>query len=123
MTIDNAINSVDTLKHNTVERDHKIRWLSEVDGMVKREILETHEGEVSKFTGYVLDRPGDTELLVPAPYDALYLRWLEAQIDYHHGEYGKYNNALALFKACYQAYADYYHRNHMPKGGGRFKGV
>lgn len=121
MTINDAISSVDTLKHNTFERSHKIRWLSEVDSMVKREILDTHEGETTGYTGYVSDQPGDTVLLVPEPYDVLYLRWLEAMIDYQNGEYGRFNNAMALFNTSYQSYADYYHRTHRPKGGGAFR--
>ena len=120
MTINEAINSVDTLKHNTFERSQKINWLSNLENMIKREILDTHEGDVPAFDGYVSDQPGETVLLAPAPYDAMYLRWLEAQIDYHNGEYGKFNNAMALFDVSYQSYADFYNRNHMPKSKGGF---
>ena len=123
MTINEAINSVDTLKHNTFEKSQKIAWLSELDWTVKKEILDTHEGEVPDFAGYAADQPGDTELLVPMPYAAMYQRWLEAKIDYHNGEFGKYNNAMALFDVLYQAYAAFYTRNYMPKSKGSFKGA
>ena len=57
-----------------------------------------------------------TELLVSTPHDDIYIRWLEAQIDYANGEYGKYQNAMAMFNAAYSNYERYYNRNHMPKG-------
>ena len=68
------------------------------------------------FTGYDDSTDIQTELLVPAPYDEVYLRWMEAQIDYHNGEYGKYNNAVDMFTTSFEAYQNYYNRTHMPVG-------
>lgn len=174
MKLIEAITKIDHLKHNTFGKEEKIAWLSTLDGMVKRQIIDTHEGadaekaiaayirnnrkfyeasvieymklhEVSReeaeknvafreikykeakehiaatrndifFTGYDADTPGDTELLVPAPYDELYLWWLSAQIDYHNAELAKYNNSIALFNTGYSVYAELYNREHMPLG-------
>jgi hypothetical protein len=41
---------------------------------------------------------------------------MEAQIDYHNGEYDKYNNAIDMFTTAYEGYKNYYNRTHMPKG-------
>ena len=117
MTIIEAINTIDNLKHNTYSQHDKVAWLSRLDFMIKRLIIDTHEGgEDVAFTGY--DGNGDlnVEMLVPAPFDEVYLRWLEAQIDYANGEYDKYNNAILMYQAAYDGYANYYNRNHMPKG-------
>ena len=117
MTIIEAINRLDALKHNTYEQTDKVQWLSRVDGMVKRHIIDTHEGaDQVTFTGYDNNTDLQTELLVPAPYDEVYLRWMEAQIDYHNGEYGKYNNAVDMFTTSYEAFQNYYNRTHMPIG-------
>ena len=118
MTIAQAIARLDELKHNTYSQSQKVAWLSKVDGMVKRHIIDTHEGgEKVIFNGYDDDTDLQTQLLVPAPFDEVYLRWLEAQIDYHNGEYGKYNQAIQMFKAEYDGYWKWYNRNHMPTGG------
>ena len=53
---------------------------------------------------------------MPAPYDELYVLWLESMIDYTNGEYVKYNNASIRHNDVYQAYANDYNRHHMPKG-------
>ena len=37
-------------------------------------------------------------------------------MDYHNGEYGKYNNAMDMFQAAYRGFENYYNRTHMPKG-------
>ena len=117
MKIIDAISSLDSLKHNTYTRSDKIAWLSRVDWMVKKYIIDTHEGaEAVNFTGYGDSNDLQTELLVPAPYDEVYLRWLEAQIDYNNGEYNKYNTAIELFNTSFNAYQNYYNRTHLPLG-------
>ena len=118
MTINDAINQFDNLKSNTYQQDDKIRWLSRLDAMVKRLIIDTHEGgDGITFTGYGSETELSTELLIPEPFDDAYMWWMEAQVDYHNGEYKKYNNAMAMFNAAYEAYQNYYNRNHMPIGG------
>ena len=117
MKIIDAISQIDSLKHNTYSESDKIAWLSRLDSMVKRLIIDTHEGaEDVTFTPYDSSTDLETALLVPEPFDEIYLRWLEAQIDYANGEYGKYNNAILMYQAAFDGYANYYNRNHMPKG-------
>ena len=116
MKIIEAINQIDSLKHNTYSQANKLEWLSRLDAMVKKHIIDTHEGEEVTFAGYGDLTDPQTELLVPAPYDEMYLRWMEAQIDYHNGEYDKYNNAIDMFDTAYQGYHNYYNRTHKPKG-------
>lgn len=116
MTIIEAIGLVDDVKPNKYGQETKIRWLSELDGRIHSEILDTHEGaEETAFDGYGEEDINKT-LLVPAPYDDLYIKWLETQIDYATGEYGKYNNSAAAFNSAYAAFSGQYHRTHLPKG-------
>lgn len=117
MTIIEAISTVDALKHNTYTQNDKVQWLSRLDWMVKRHIIDTHEGaDQVAYNGYDDSTDLQTELLVPAPYDEVYLRWMEAQIDYHNGEYGKYNNSVDMFNTVYVGYQNQYNRTHMPIG-------
>ena len=122
MKIIEAINRIDTLMHNTYTHTDKVEWLSRLDNMVKKQIIDTHEGsENVAFNGYNASTPMDTVLLVPAPYDEIYPKWIEAQIHYYNGEYDKYNNAIIMFNTDFEAYAAYYNQNHRPvKRGRRF---
>jgi hypothetical protein len=115
MTIIEAINKIDVLKPNNYTQLDKIGWLSELDGIIKSEIIDTHEGgEEIVFNGYDPNIPIKTELLVPAPYDDIYIKWLESKIDYTNAEYGKYNNSVTAYNTAYSAFERYYNRHHMP---------
>lgn len=115
MQLIEAINKIDALKPNTYSTDEKIWWLSELDGTIKKEIIDTHEGgESVVFNGYDSTTPEDTELLVPAPHTSIYLYWLEAKMDYRNGEYGKYNNSMIAYNSAYSTYERAYNRSHMP---------
>lgn len=117
MTIIEAINKIDELKPNQYNQSQKIGWLSTIDSHVKRLIIDTHEGgESVTFNGYTEDTPMDTALLVPAPYDELYLRWMESKIDYHNGEYARYNNSATAYQAEWDSYRNHYNSTHMPIG-------
>ncbi len=116
MKIIEAINRIDSLKHNTYTQSEKVLWLSEVDLDVKNNVIDTHEGESAEFTSYDDSTDIQTELLIPAPYDKAYLLWMEAQIHYYNGEYDKYNNAVDMFYEAYEGFKKHYNRTHMPKG-------
>ena len=122
MTILDAISQVDNLKPNTYSQFDKVKWLSTLDGIIKTEIIDTHEGgENVAFSGYTEYTDLDTKLLVPAPYDEVYIRYLEMQIDYANNEYAKYNNSLMMYNSAYNAFEKHYNRDHMPiSRGNRF---
>lgn len=115
MKIIEAINQIDSQKPNTYSYNEKLSWLSRLDAMVKRLIIDTHEGgDGVSFTGYDDSTDQDTEMLVPAPFDEMYIRWLEAQIDYANEEYDRYNNAVLMYQTAYDGFSAWYNRNHMP---------
>lgn len=117
MKIIDAITQIDNLKPNNYTEGDKVIWLSRLDEMVKKEIIDTHKGgEEIEFTGYDETTDRQTELLVPSPYDEIYPRWLEAQIDYANAEYGRFNNSMTMFNASFGGYVNYYNRKHLPLG-------
>ena len=117
MTIMGAISHIDEVKPNGYSQIDKIRWLSTLDGIVKAEIIDTHEGGKDvPFKGYDEQTPLTQEMLVPYPYDDLYIRWLESQIDYANGEYNKYNNSITVYNKAFADFERAYNRTHMPIG-------
>ena len=116
MTIIEAITRIDAVKPNTYQQTEKVSWISALDGIIMREIIETHEGDSAEFKGYTEDTPLTTVLLVPEPYSELYLYYLESKIDYWNGETKRFNNSSEMFNKAYSDYARWYNRSHTAKG-------
>lgn len=115
MTIAEAIARVNEVKPNTYQQLIKIKWLSQLEWSIKREIVDVHEGSSEvEFNGFDENTPLETRLIAPEPYDEIYVRWLEAQIDYANGEMGRYNNSMAMFNAAMESFRSFYNREHLP---------
>jgi len=121
MKLQQAIDRVDEMRPNMQSRTLKLDWLSELDGLIWKEIIVKHHllpGEEIRLAAppeYDEDTDEGTELLVRFPYDNIYLYWLMAKIDEQTLEQNKYNNDRAMFNASYESFSDYWTRNHMPK--------
>ena len=111
MTLNDAISRLDELKPNSFSRGQKIYWLSALDGAVKKEIIDTHEGgEGICFAPYE-ERAGENpELLIPPPYDEVYHYYLCMKMHLAGREIAAYNNARMLFNNAYVTWQDYYNR-------------
>lgn len=111
MTPNKAIEIVDGLRPNSYSEEAKLGWISDLDGMVKRLVIQ--ESEVIPYS-YPEDM--DKELLISAPFESLYSLYLETMIDYHNREYGNYNNSAAMFEARFTEYKKAYIREHPARG-------
>ena len=114
MTISEAVKIVDNLKKgNKISEREKIYWLSELDGIIKSETINTHEGaENVHFSGYDENTDGNTVLLVKEPYCDIYIHYLIAKIDLYMGDSGRYNNDMILYNDAKKRFTDWYNRNH-----------
>lgn len=116
MTIIDAINRINKLVPNTFEEREKIFFLSTLDANVKENVIDRHEGfEKVSFTGYDDNTETTTVLLVPSPYDEIYLFWLEMKICYYNQDMDQYNNATVMFNKAYDKYCKFYNRTHKPR--------
>lgn len=92
MKITDALSNIRYIKPDTISDEMLIDFLSTLDGRVAREIYNDKE-----FSGYTKDVDRETELLIPYPYQDIYLRWLEAMIDKNNEEMTSFNNNMAMF--------------------------
>lgn len=111
MTANKAIEIIDRLKVNTYSEEDKMRWINELDGMVQRLVFQQKE-----VTPHIYPDDMDKELLIPAPFEDVYVSFLEAKIDYHNREYGNYNNSVAMFESQFSEYKKAYIRENRAKG-------
>ncbi len=81
----------------------------------------TGEDITDAFAGYDGETDGDTELLVPFPYDReLYTAYLMVKVDESNAEFDKYNQSVALFNTALEAYRNRINRQRRAAGPGRF---
>ena len=119
MKIFEAISLVDEMRVNTYGDDEKIRWLSWLDGQLYATVHLRHANP-PEFHSYECESM-DTELLVPYPFDQMYIWWLQAQMDLASGEVDRYNDDISTFNDLQDAFIAGYKRSHMPVSAGRFK--
>ncbi len=114
MTINDIIETVNTFKINNYDDKDKVKWLSNLDLTIKKELYDLfEEKEADGFTGYGEDTPLDTELLIPEPYGTeVYRHYIEAQINLANKEMNDYNNSMALFNNALSNYRVWYNNTH-----------
>ncbi len=122
MTIKEAIRKTDRIRAgNACSEEEKISWLSTLDGIIKKEIIDTHKGsEKVVFNGYDKYVDTDTVLIVPEPYSEVYISYMLTQIDLHCGELNQYNNSMALFETQYQKFSSFWNRTRRSNGVSNF---
>ena len=112
MTINEAIARVDDLRDNTMAPNIKISWLQMVDQQVYHEIIKGRVGADAVTLPDYSDNDGERVLLVPPPYDMLYVYRLEAEICYKNQEIDRQANALTRYNELMDAFAKQYAREH-----------
>ena len=124
MTLKECIDRVDAVKPNQYGIEQKVAWLSYLDGIIKNDLIDTHEmpdgWEEFEFEAYDPDNL-TKGLLAPAPYDELYVAYIKMRIDEENGETARYNNSASMFNKYYEDFAKAWNKQFMPKYNGKIK--
>ena len=107
MTVNECLAKVKDRKPNAYSEESMTDWLNECEAMVQRELLLTEPEEIVQ---YEWSRDMDTELILPRPYDALYVTYVIMMIQYAQEEYTAYNNSNSMFQTQYSAAQGYYNK-------------
>ena len=107
MTIETCMELVDGMMPNRAPRAVKLRFLGEIEGKVRVELLGEEPPVQPLFRE---DTPAETVLSVPQPYDQLYWQYLLAMLSHTLGDTARFENAASLFNASYQSYGKWLKR-------------
>ncbi len=121
MKIRDALEQIKNTKPSQYGDKMLLGWLSVLDGQMWEEALKRY-GAPAPATPYKQSMM-EMELLIPHPYDQIYLTWLGAQIDLMNAEYERYNNQMMLFNAQHQEYLNHVTRNNVVRDPVRIEGV
>ena len=116
MTIQRALDMANAMKPNMMDRELKIAFLTEIEQLIHQEVImkHVHTEEQKTMPEYTVETDPGTQLVIPQPYDMVYVYWLMSKIDLQNLETDKYNNDRALFENAYDTMCDWYTRNNMP---------
>ena len=107
MTVNEVLAKVKDRKPNAYSDESLVDRLNDCEAMVQRELLLTVPDEIIQYN-FPDDR--DKELILPRPYDELYVTYIIMKIQFDQEEYTAYNNSQLMFTAQYQDAQGYYNR-------------
>ena len=102
-TLQQALTRIDAICPNAWDDAAKIQWLNECEHMIQMRILDAAP---EQCVTYDADTERGTPLLVPAPFDRLYVYYVIAMCDYAAHETAHYADSMALFNAALDEYAE-----------------
>lgn len=112
MTSKRLITLLRELTENQYTDSVLMMWLSNCENTVLTDVLLASPEDCVELT-----EPSDEKLLVPHPWDKLYLPYMQAQVAHANGEYDHYGNYIALFNAYLEEYARHIMETVQPTGG------
>jgi hypothetical protein len=96
----------DSWVENNIPDEAKLFMINQIEGRVQVEGMRLDPSEIVQYAASDLEDE-DLELLVPVPYDDLYVRWMIAQYYWYMGEYEVYQNEKAMFDSAWSRWLLY----------------
>lgn len=118
MKLTDAISQAVLLTGAAVEPSVMCRWLSELDGQLSLTLYKTDSIIQYQMPGEGQESPA---LLVPYPWDGMYIHYLEAMCYYTTGDFGRYQNSMAMFNLGEDQFRKWCIRMHYPALGDTLK--
>ena len=112
MTSNRLITILRELTENQYTDSVLMMWLSNCENTVLTDVLLASPEDCVELTEL-----SDEKLIVPHPWDKLYLPYMQAQVAHANGEYDHYANYITLFNAYLEEYARHILETVQPAGG------
>lgn len=132
MTVAGIIEQYNSERPNQVLDSVKVGWLKKLESMIVKEVINTHEHDLTDNSKLELTVSGstlfikksgslsnhidtfdmDTELLVPEPYDDVYIYYLDQRIALQNNDTKRYNVSSAQYNNAYLCYQQYFNRTY-----------
>lgn len=107
MTVNEVLAKVKDGKPNAYSDESLNDMINDCEAMMQRELMLTAPDEIIQYA-WPDDR--DNELILPRPYDMVYVYYVTMMIEFRQEEYEAYNNTKLMFEAQYQDAKGYYNR-------------
>ena len=108
-TINKVIEKAFRIRPDAFDDAVKASWISELDGKILRETMQSTE-----TVNYEFPNHADDELLVKEPFDNIYELYIVAMSDFYSGDFASYSASSAMFERAYEEFRKDYIRHNMP---------
>lgn len=112
MLIENAIQSALAIRDAEFPESIMLQWLSSHDGQAWTNVCSQYADAGEKPIYNEDTDTQATELLIPSPWDDIYIDYLVMRIDLENGDIDRYNNGAALYASKRADWANWYNRTH-----------
>lgn len=132
MTVAGIIEQYNAERPNQVDDSTKLVWLKKLEKMIINEVIISHKHDLEDTTGLTLKVSGstlhitsagtltehingfdmDTELLVPEPYDDIYIYFLDQRIALQNNDKTRFNVATQMYNNALLTYQQYFNRTY-----------
>lgn len=112
MTIERLMQMVQELTHTPISDTVLLNWISNCENTILTDIFLAAPENCTEYTEIT-----GNALLVPHPFDKLYLPYMQAQIYHAAGEFMQYQNYMALYNEYRDEYARYVLSTVQPANG------
>ena len=117
MTVLEVIEAVDCRLHNEVDETIKIKWISDLDRQIQKDIIDKHEDGFTHDFPYTLD----SEVIIADGYEEIYILYLLRQITLLNGDIEHSNNYLSEYNNLIYEWKKFYNWEHLPKPVGKIR--
>lgn len=134
-TVAQIIEQYNAERPNQMEDSVKVLWLRKCEQMLINEIYVQHEHDLEdesrielsvtgstlhikaagSFAEHIASFDMDSKLLVPEPYDDLYLHYIDQKIAYLNNDKARFNTASTMFNNALLTYQQYFNRTYQTK--------
>jgi hypothetical protein len=115
MTVSQAISKADELRPNPVSTSTKVDYLNEINAQLSESMGVDMPDKLTQAS--------TTELLMPYPYDQVYVFYLTAMIDNALEEFALFNNDMALYNQAVHEALAWWRRHHKKPSINAIRGV
>ena len=121
MTLEETVGRFDLLYPNALALPEKVAMLSRLEGRLNAELLPRYGENDPAFAGYDAAADRHRRLMIPFPFDDIYIKFLVAENDLVNGDTERYRNSAAVFNAAWDMLGAYYARTRTPPAAPRLR--
>ena len=111
MTINKVLEQLSRLEPHTFSDEDLAAWVLQLDAQLFTELAMPQDTERPR----TWPEDGDIPLTAMAPYDELYLYYIQAKVEFFQREYDHYENTMAMYDNAVSEWRKQYRRTHIPE--------